>query len=55
MRQRCMVCGWQPASRRGRCNACRLFLRRHGRDKTPGEIMRGYERTLDRLDRLLDA
>jgi hypothetical protein len=28
-----MICGWQLATRKGRCNACRLFLKRHRRDK----------------------
>jgi hypothetical protein len=44
----CVVCGWQPATRKGRCNACRLFLMRHGRDKTPPEVMRGWERAIDK-------
>jgi hypothetical protein len=49
-----MVCGWQPATRRGRCNSCRLFLMRHGRDKEPHEIQRGWERAIDRAFDLRD-
>jgi hypothetical protein len=41
--QPCVVCGWQPAHQRG-CNACRLFLMRHGRDKDVAEVMKGWER-----------
>jgi hypothetical protein len=32
------VCGWQRATVGGRCDTCRMFRRRHGRDKEPREI-----------------
>lgn len=49
----CQVCGWHRASRRGRCSGCYQFRRRVGRDKTMGEVMRAYERVLDRVERIL--
>ena len=39
--QLCIVCGWQPATRKGRCNSCSLFLRRHGPDEDVGEVAKG--------------
>jgi hypothetical protein len=50
----CIVCGWQPATRKGRCNSCRLFLMRHGRDKEPAEVQRGWERAFDKAFDLKD-
>jgi len=50
----CIVCGWQPATRRGRCDGCRAFLRRHGRDKEPAEIQGGWERAIDKAFDLKD-
>ena len=50
----CSVCGWRMASRRGRCNSCRLFLMRHGRDRTVDEVVAGWNRTMDRLAMVLD-
>jgi hypothetical protein len=44
--QPCIVCGWQPARRLRRCDACRTFLSRHGRDKDPAEVQRGWERAI---------
>jgi hypothetical protein len=50
--QDCKVCGWQPAAREGRCNACRLFLMRHGRDKEPQDVQRGWKRAIDKASDL---
>jgi hypothetical protein len=44
----CSVCGWRPIARGNRCDSCRAFYRRHGRDRTPNEILRNYEQTKDR-------
>jgi hypothetical protein len=44
----CIVCGWQPGTRKGRCNACGLFLMRHGRDKEIVEAQRGWELAIDK-------
>jgi hypothetical protein len=52
--QPCIVCGWQPATRKGRCNACRLFLFRHGQDKKIAEVQRGWERAIDKAFDLKD-
>ena len=49
----CRICGWRQATRLGRCEGCYRFLRRHGRDRTTDEVMRSYERTLDKLARIL--
>lgn len=49
----CQVCGWRRATRKGRCAPDNQFLRRHGRDRTPAEVMASYERYLDRLARVL--
>ncbi len=40
------------ATRKGRRNACRLFLMRHGRDKDGTEVMRGwaFDKVLDLKD-----
>lgn len=51
----CTICGWQRATRKGRCEGCRKFLKRHGRDKTPAEIAASYNRQLDRIGRLLEV
>lgn len=51
----CEVCGWRRASRRGRCSVCYQFWRRVGRDKTTDEVMRSYERVLDRVQRILST
>jgi len=48
----CSVCHWQPATRKGRCNACRLFLYRNGRDKTPAEVQAGWNRAVDKVARI---
>ncbi len=49
----CIVCGWQQVSRRGRCDACRAFARRHGRDKTIAEVEIGWNRAMDRVGRMV--
>lgn len=49
----CRVCGWRKAKRKGRCDADNQFFRRHGRDRSAAEVMVSYERTLDRIDRVL--
>jgi hypothetical protein len=49
----CRVCGWRKAKRKGRCDADNQFFRRHGRDRTPAEVMTSYERMLDRVARIL--
>jgi len=48
----CSVCHWQRATRKGRCNACRLFLYRNGRDKTPAEVQAGWNRAVDKVARI---
>ena len=37
-----------------RCDACRMFLLRHGRDKEPREVQRGWERAIDKAFDLKD-
>lgn len=49
----CKVCGWQPATRKGRCNACRLHHRRYGVDKTPAQVQRSWNRVFDHVARIL--
>jgi len=49
----CRVCGWRRAKRKGRCDADNHFFRRHGRDRTPAEVMRSYERMLDRVAKIM--
>lgn len=49
----CKVCGWRKATRKGRCESCYRFYRRHSRDKTTEEVMRAYERVLDKMARVL--
>jgi hypothetical protein len=49
-----MVCGWQPATRKGRCNPCRLFLLRHGRAKDVTEVVKSWNRAIDKAFNLKD-
>lgn len=49
----CIICGWRRASRKDRCAACYQFLRRNGKDRDSDDVMRSYERALDRLARIL--
>jgi hypothetical protein len=44
----CIICGWQPATRKGRCDACRQFYRRHGVDKSVAQVITGWERAVDK-------
>ena len=52
--QICSVCGWQPATRKGRCNSCSSFFRRHGRDKNVEELVKAWERAIDKAFDLKD-
>jgi len=44
----------QEASRKGRCDACRKYLERHGYDKEPAEVVKGWERAIDKAFDLKD-
>ena len=44
----CIVCGWQAGKRKGRCDACETYLRRHGHDKDIAAVQRGWERAIDK-------
>ena len=50
----CIVCGWQAGKRKGRCDACDTYLRRHGHDKDVAAVQRGWERAIDKAFDLKD-
>jgi hypothetical protein len=50
----CIVCCWQPATRKGHSNACRLFVLRHGRDKELVELQRAGSERFDKAFGLHD-
>lgn len=51
----CGVCHIRTVKALGRCPADYSFWRRHGRDRTPDEVVVAFNRRMDRLLRILET